>query len=120
MDKILTLLQVANTAKNWPQLQAIHDIAMQELLEENEGAKQELADRAKAAAEKKAAAEAKVAQQQADDAEAQQKNDALLNRPSEKPIDRTSPRAAPTPDVVDADLRSQGVTGQPTLIVKRI
>lgn len=51
MDKILTLLQVVNLAKQWPQLQALHDVAMQDLLKESIGAKQELADRAKVAAE---------------------------------------------------------------------
>jgi hypothetical protein len=59
-DNTLALLQVCDLAKQWPRLQAVHDLAMADLLTANEEAKAELVKRADAKAEAEADAQAKV------------------------------------------------------------
>lgn len=57
----LQLLQICDLAKQWPNLQALHDVAMADLVAMNEDAKAELAKRAKVKAEKEAAEQAAAA-----------------------------------------------------------
>ena len=55
----LELLQICDLAKQWPNLQALHDLAMADLVSANDDAKTELVKRA--AAKAKAAADAAAA-----------------------------------------------------------
>lgn len=61
MPSPLELLKICDLVKQWPTLQAIHDITMAELVDMNEDAKGELAKRAEAKAKAKAEADAKAA-----------------------------------------------------------
>ena len=57
----LELLQTCDLAKQWPNLRAIHDLAMDDLMETNAAAQEEIDKRAEAKAKADAEAAAKVA-----------------------------------------------------------
>lgn len=108
-DGILQLLQIMDLAKQWPQLQAIHDISLAQLVDANEKASVELraiANRkaeakaiieAEAAAERKAEADALVEKARRD--EAQQARAAAQSQPRAIPSSDPSPPA--TPSIID-------------------
>lgn len=50
-DRTLDLLNIMDLAKQWPQLQAVHDLALAELLDLNEEAKATLSKRNEAKAQ---------------------------------------------------------------------
>jgi hypothetical protein len=93
-EDIVALLTVMDLAKQWPQLQAIHDNAMATLLEVNAEAKTEIADRAAAKAEADAKAKAKAEAKVKADADAQAAADTAAR-----------PRAIPSSAVTEADRR---------------
>ena len=73
---VLELLRIADLANQWPNLKPLHDLAMDDLVEANEGAKKELVKRTEAKAKAKAEADAKAAaerQKLLDEAAAQEK-----------------------------------------------
>ena len=63
-EDTVALLQICDLAKQWPKLNSVHDLAMAQLIEANDEAKDWLVKRAdekaKAAAEAKAKAEAEA------------------------------------------------------------
>ena len=60
-NETLALLQICDLAKEWPNLKAMHDLAMDELNKLNLDAQKELARRAEVKAKEEAAAKAKAA-----------------------------------------------------------
>ena len=60
-DEILNTLQIISLSKDWPNLRAIHDVAMGELFDANEEAKKTLAKWAEEEKAELAAAEAERA-----------------------------------------------------------
>ena len=68
---VVELLDIVNKARQWPNLKALHDLAMADLVAANDEATTELAKRADAAAKAKAEADAKAAAEAAAKAEAE-------------------------------------------------
>lgn len=80
---IVALLNICDLGKQWPQLRALHDVAMQDLLAANEDAKEELAARKEAADQKAAEAKAQLDAKNAEANKASEPADkeVLLRRP---------------------------------------
>lgn len=73
---VVTQLKICDLAKQWPALQAIHDLAMAELLKANVDAKIELTKRAEAKAANDAKLKAQADAKAADEAAAAAKAEA--------------------------------------------
>jgi hypothetical protein len=86
-ERVLLLLQICDYANQWAPLRALHDVAMMELVELAQDAKEELTRRAEAAARAKADAQARA------DAKAQA---AVQPKPAPAPV-VVAPPPAPTP-----------------------
>lgn len=112
-DGILQLLQIMDLAKQWPQLQAIHDISMAQLVDANEKAAVELKAIAYRKAEAKAEAEAKAA------AERKAEVDALVEKARRDEAQQAQlavqPRAIPNPEAQ----RENNPPATPSIIDRR-